>query len=159
MNRFQSRQQIESDEGLDYVSYTPNELGLNGVNLKAAAGTKYWSPLLDLRRATGRVKLRIETTTTGGASTGTAQVIYQAFDKYGNQAGPELTLCLGVNAIVSTSAVMSYGAGDAAAVVNCTTSQYGQSLPLGFCKLALKVQVQSDAATSSIASLWVDAGK
>lgn len=132
----------------------PVALELNAKNLKAANGTVYSSPILDLSQFV-LFTVSVKVTKAGAATVGACKLTMQCYNKDGTVAiGAPFDILTAIGTAVDRDEYVSWGIGAGGKFGNGTLGANFDALRnLMRAKFMLTVVTQADAATSCVGSV------
>ena len=142
--------------GVSTFEWNPSTLGISGVNLKAANGTAYEGPILDVSQFV-LFMFCVTVVKVGAAAAGAAKLTMQLYNKDGTVAiGDPVDLLTAIGTTANRNELVSFGIGSGGKFGNGTLGANLDAMRaiLRF-KPILTVVTQSDAATSCVGSLRI----
>ncbi len=135
--------------------------GINGVNLKAVATTKYTSSIIDRRArdrwgASDKLTLLFKMVRVPSATAGVVKVTIQRVDDKGVDLGDAFDIVTAISTTADATEVIAFGGGLAPrAVLGTIDAEADQFRLPGKFKVIVEIVTASDAATSASGTLFV----
>jgi len=130
------------------LEYAPQDLNVNGVNLKATATTKYDTPILDLSQFENFL-LSFIVDNTGGGAAGAAKIAATIYDDLGSTILLATDILTAIGTTVDRTEILVFGKDFAAKKVGNGTLGADPDIlrVLNRVKLTVEVVTASDATT------------
>jgi len=137
------------------LGLSPSDLGIDNVNLKAAANTIYATPVIDVRRF-GQFYMQWIVTVTGAATVGVFAIEAVIFERDGITILRTETLATGLSSSVTGTIQLVIRQGLAPLSAGLTIGALADLVKIPeYMKIQIKITTASDAATSATADMWL----